>query len=168
MKGLLETTTSYLAVLLVGGVMAGYEGASAHAAQEQGMPAFMLVADFPGAAMTAHGSVFQLAAASDDQGEDTPAAGRSDDAGDDVRDAASSGGSTAGVQVEDNLLTTQVKAALLAEPEVGNGNIQVQADHGNITLSGSVSNEAQLDAALRVARGVEGVRRVKNNLRVGN
>jgi len=90
--------------------------------------------------------------------------GESETAGTD----ATSGGSTAGVTVEDNLLSTRVKAALLADPEVQDDNIQVQSDHGAITLTGSVENDTQLEQALQVASGVEGVRSVQNNLRVGN
>lgn len=115
----------------------------------------------------------ESADAAEQDGQDAQAesgvSGQSETGGDSaVGTDASGGGSTAGASVEDNLLSTQVKAALLADPEVQDNNIRVEADQGDITLTGSVQNDSQIEEALRVVREVEGVRNVQNNLKVGN
>src|SRR5467141_4039307 len=46
--------------------------------------------------------------------------------------------------------------------------LTVQASNGVVTLTGTVDNEAQRDAAARQAAAVPGVREVVNNLQVGS
>jgi hypothetical protein len=45
--------------------------------------------------------------------------------------------------------------------------LSVQAANGTVTLSGSVDNDAQREAAARYASGIPGVKQVVNNLQVG-
>lgn len=73
---------------------------------------------------------------------------------------------TIGEKVDDALITTKVKAALLAEPNFDSGDISVETRDNEVQLSGLVNDETQIDRALQVARGVEGVRNVINKLSV--
>lgn len=67
----------------------------------------------------------------------------------------------------DAAVTAKVKAALLAEKNVDGLKINVDTRDGNVTLSGNVPEQAQVERATQVARGIEGVKNVDNQLRVG-
>jgi len=69
---------------------------------------------------------------------------------------------TVGNKVDDGLVTAKVKAALLADPGVKSLDIAVVTRKGEVQLSGYVDNQGQVDRAMDVARGVEGVRTVSN------
>ena len=71
---------------------------------------------------------------------------------------------TAGEVVDDSTLTTKVKAALLAEKDVNSFDIKVKTYEGTVQLSGFVDSQWQIDKAVEVANGVDGVQRVKNDL----
>ncbi|MFA5939863.1 MAG: BON domain-containing protein [Sinimarinibacterium sp.] len=71
---------------------------------------------------------------------------------------------TGGEVVSDSVLTTKVKSALLAEKDVNSFDIQVKTFEGTVQLSGFVDSQWQIDKAVQVASGVEGVRKVKNDL----
>lgn len=62
--------------------------------------------------------------------------------------------------VDDTWITTKVKSSLLAESEVSGLDINVDTLNGVVTLRGQVENQAQIDAATRIARGIEGVSNV--------
>ena len=66
--------------------------------------------------------------------------------------------------LNDSVITTKVKAALMANRDVADAAINVRARDGRITLSGTVPSPAQAEAAARAARAVEGVKQVDNNL----
>ncbi|MCO5099184.1 MAG: BON domain-containing protein [Rhodocyclaceae bacterium] len=72
----------------------------------------------------------------------------------------------AGEYVDDSTLTAKVKAALLAEQGLPSAAISVETYHGVVQLSGFVDSEAQVKQAGQVARGVKGVKEVKNSLNV--
>jgi len=80
--------------------------------------------------------------------------------------ADDSGGMSASIAagLNDSVLTTKVKAALMANQEVEDAAISVRARDGRVTLSGTVPSPAQAAAAARAARAVEGVKQVDNNL----
>lgn len=61
-------------------------------------------------------------------------------------------------------LTTQVKTALLADPEMQALTINVDTREGIVQLSGFVDNREQTDKAATIAAAVEGVRSVDNKL----
>ena len=71
---------------------------------------------------------------------------------------------TIGTQIDDSVLTTAVKAALLADPIVKSYDLQVETRKGEVQLSGYVDDLAQVDKALEVTRGVAGVKSVLNKL----
>ena len=71
---------------------------------------------------------------------------------------------TAGQTVDDASVTAKVKAALMAESGVDSNKINVDTFNGRVTLKGEGLNKTQIDRAVQVARGVEGVKDVDNRL----
>jgi hyperosmotically inducible protein len=69
---------------------------------------------------------------------------------------------TVGNEVDDGIITAEVKAALLADAYVKSADIAVATRKGAVQLSGFVNNQSQIDRAIEVARGVKGVRSVDN------
>jgi hyperosmotically inducible protein len=74
---------------------------------------------------------------------------------------------SAGRAIDDAGITAKVKAALLAEKGVNGTSIDVDTSQGAVTLSGRVPDQSQVDRAVEVARNIEGVKAVNNNLSVG-
>lgn len=74
----------------------------------------------------------------------------------------------AGAVIDDGVITTQVKAALLANDTVEGLDIDVDTTQGTVRLSGMVDNQTQIDMAVQIAQGVEGVKEVQNELTVEN
>jgi len=66
--------------------------------------------------------------------------------------------------VDDTAITAKVKAAMFADPELKALQIHVDTVNATVTLAGDVDNPAMHDRAVQVASGVEGVRRVVDNL----
>jgi hyperosmotically inducible periplasmic protein len=77
-----------------------------------------------------------------------------------------SGGSTAGARADDSVITAKIKSGLVADRNVHGFDISVETKQGEVLLSGSVDSQDQIDRAVRIARQVEGVRRVDNRMRV--
>jgi hyperosmotically inducible periplasmic protein len=71
-----------------------------------------------------------------------------------------------GEKIDDGVITTKVKAALLADSGVKSSDISVVTRDGMVQLSGFVDNQTQIDRATEVARGVEGVKNVVNEMSV--
>ena len=71
-----------------------------------------------------------------------------------------------GEYIDDTLITTRVKAAILAEPGLRSAEINVETFKGIVQLSGFVAAPANISKAAEVARGVSGVKSVKNDMRV--
>ena len=71
---------------------------------------------------------------------------------------------TAGKYVEDSVITTKVKAALLKEPELKSLEVSVETLHGEVLLSGFVRDESQRQKAMKAAVAVNGVASVKDAL----
>lgn len=69
-----------------------------------------------------------------------------------------------GTEVDDSVITTQVKSALLADADVKSFDFKVETRKGEVQLSGFVDNQAQLERALAVTRAVAGVSSVLNNV----
>jgi hyperosmotically inducible periplasmic protein len=67
----------------------------------------------------------------------------------------------------DAALSATVKAKLIADPEVKATKIDVSTVDGVVTLSGRVETTAEHAAALRVAKGTDGVHRIVDALQVG-
>lgn len=71
-----------------------------------------------------------------------------------------------GEYVDDSVITTKVKAAILNEPTLKVAEINVETFKGVVQLSGFVSTQAAANKAVEVARGVKGVKSVKNDMLV--
>lgn len=72
-----------------------------------------------------------------------------------------------GRQVDDAAIKTSVKAKLAADVKLSTlTNIEVNSTNGVVTLAGQVDNPDQKRLAAEVARSVDGVVRVNNNLQV--
>ena len=76
------------------------------------------------------------------------------------------GKSTVGNLVDDGIVTAKVKSALLADPDVKSFDIAIVTRKGEVQLSGFVDNQAQIDRAIDIARGVEGVQSIGNELSI--
>lgn len=66
----------------------------------------------------------------------------------------------------DTATTTSVKAKLLADDIVPSRMVKVETTDGVVQLSGSVKDQAQADRAESVAKTVDGVKSVKNDLKI--
>ena len=72
-------------------------------------------------------------------------------------------------QTDDAATTAAVKSRLMANPEVSSYEIDVDSmDNGAVRLSGWVETEQERSAAERVARQTEGVRSVRNEIKLGD
>jgi len=71
-----------------------------------------------------------------------------------------------GEYFDDSVITTKVKAAIFKEPSLKSTEINVETFKGTVQLSGFVSSQADIDKAVQVARGVQGVTSVRNDMRV--
>lgn len=71
-----------------------------------------------------------------------------------------------GEYVDDTVITTKVKAAILNEPGLKSAEINVETFKGVVQLSGFVGNEASTQKAVEVAQRVKGVKSVKNDMRI--
>jgi hyperosmotically inducible protein len=73
---------------------------------------------------------------------------------------------TMGETIDDSVVTTKVKAALIGDPVTKARQISVETLHGVVQLSGFVDSAAERDQATVVAKGVAGVHEVRNDLAV--
>ena len=71
-----------------------------------------------------------------------------------------------GEHIDDSVITTKVKSALLSDPEVSGMDINVTTFKGRVQLNGLVNGAQQIEQAAQLARQVGGVRAVENNLSI--
>lgn len=71
-----------------------------------------------------------------------------------------------GEYVDDSVITSKVKAELFNEPNLKSGQINVETFKGVVQLSGFVNSRADINRAVEIARGVNGVKSVKNDMRL--
>jgi len=71
---------------------------------------------------------------------------------------------SSGQYVDDSAITTKVKAAIFDDPSLKVLQINVETFKGEVQLSGFVDSPQNIRRAGEVARGVRGVRSVKNDL----
>lgn len=84
----------------------------------------------------------------------------------DAASTASADAKTAGSAIDDTIITTKVKTALLADSDIKGLGIDVDTAGAIVTLSGAVANQTQIDRAAKVAADVHGVNSVVNNLTI--
>ena len=63
----------------------------------------------------------------------------------------------------DTWITTKVKAEMLATEDVSGLEVSVETVNGVVHLSGDVDTQAEIDRAVAVAEGIEGVTRVDSS-----
>jgi hyperosmotically inducible protein len=74
---------------------------------------------------------------------------------------------TVGDWVDDTLISSRLKAQLIADTDVRASDIDVSSSQGVVTLIGRVRTTAMKQDAERIARGINGVTGVNNELVVG-
>jgi hyperosmotically inducible protein len=71
-----------------------------------------------------------------------------------------------GEYVDDTVITSKIKAAILGESTLKSAEINVETYKGIVQLSGFVSSQAAANKAVELARAVKGVSSVKNDMRI--
>lgn len=72
----------------------------------------------------------------------------------------------AGEYVDDSVITSKVKAEILHEDSLSSAEINVETFKGVVQLSGFVNSRDDINKAVNVAKGVSGVKSVKNDMRL--
>ena len=80
--------------------------------------------------------------------------------------AVSRGQETVGAYVDDASITTAVKARFVDNKDVDAASIHVETLNGTVMLSGFAKSETERASAERLARAVNGVKGVKNDINV--
>jgi hyperosmotically inducible periplasmic protein len=75
---------------------------------------------------------------------------------------------SAGEVIDDSVLTSKVKVALIDDPITKAGQINVETFRGVVQLGGFVDNARQRNQATTVARSITGVKEVRNELRISS
>ena len=84
------------------------------------------------------------------------------EAGRETKEAATKAGAVVG----DSAITAKVKTAFMADPDVKALQIDVDTKDGVVALKGKVDGRTNVDKAVQIARGIEGVKSVDNQLTV--
>lgn len=71
-----------------------------------------------------------------------------------------------GQYVDDTVITTSVKTAILKEPSLKINEIKVETFKGVVQLSGFVRSDENMATAVTLARNVKGVESVRNDMRL--
>jgi hyperosmotically inducible protein len=80
--------------------------------------------------------------------------------------AVSRGQQTAGAYVDDSAITATVKTRMLDNPDVAGTSITVETLNGTVMLSGFAKNQKEKATAESIARKVDGVKAVRNEITV--
>jgi osmotically-inducible protein OsmY len=78
--------------------------------------------------------------------------------------APAPGKESPGAYLDDSVITAKVKAAILEEPTLKSAEINVETSKGRVQLSGFVGSRADIAKAVQVAKRVNGVKSVKNDM----
>ena len=71
-----------------------------------------------------------------------------------------------GEYIDDSVITTKVKHAILREPGLKSAEINVETFKGIVQLSGFVSAQTDINRAVEVAQSIEGVKSVQNDMHI--
>ncbi len=80
--------------------------------------------------------------------------------------AVSRGQETAGAYIDDTGITTMVKSRFIENKQVDAASIKVETLNGTVMLSGFAKSSLERNTAEGIARGVKGVKMVKNEIAV--
>jgi osmotically-inducible protein OsmY len=75
-------------------------------------------------------------------------------------------GSTLGENIDDTNITTAVKTKLAVDKASSLARVGVETTRGTVQLTGVVDSAATRDKAVAIARSVDGVKNVVNNIQV--
>lgn len=75
-------------------------------------------------------------------------------------------GQSVGEYTSDAVITTKVKAALVADKSLSALHIAVETRNGVVSLIGTVGTAEQVEHAAKIARHVKGVKEVVNDIKV--
>jgi hyperosmotically inducible protein len=81
-------------------------------------------------------------------------------------DATADAGAKTRLVAADTAITTKVKAGLVKEPKLESLGIHVETVQGVVMLSGFVNSKDEADKAVQVAKGVDGVSKVRSAIQV--
>lgn len=71
---------------------------------------------------------------------------------------------TVGTEIDDSIVTTKVKSAMVGDPELKGADVKVETRKGVVQLSGFAETQAQVMRAIAVARAISGVKDVENGM----
>ena len=71
-----------------------------------------------------------------------------------------------GEYIDDSVVTAKVKASIFNEPSLKSSEINVETFKGEVQLSGFVADPGDVQRAVDVARNVQGVKTVVNDIHV--
>ena len=71
-----------------------------------------------------------------------------------------------GEYFDDSWITTKVKTAIFNEPTLKSSEINVETFKGEVQLSGFVSSQEDINQAVAITRDIQGVKKVKNDMRI--
>ncbi len=80
--------------------------------------------------------------------------------------AVTRGQETTGAYIDDSVITTQVKSRFVESKEVDAAAISVETLKGTVMLSGFAKSATEKNTAESIARKVDGVKSVKNEIAV--
>jgi len=80
--------------------------------------------------------------------------------------AVTRGQETTGAYIDDAALTTRIKARFVENKQVDATSIRVETLNGTVMLSGFAKSTMERNTAEAIARGVNGVKSVKNEITV--
>ncbi len=84
----------------------------------------------------------------------------------DMKADAKEGTEKAKTAIDDTIITTKVKTALLADSDIKGLAIDVETSGGVVTLNGAATNQTQIDRAGQLAKDVKGVISVDNKVTI--
>lgn len=87
-------------------------------------------------------------------------------AGRDIRQGAKEAGAAVAEATSDARITAEVKSQLGADPQLSAMRIDVDTQHGVVTLTGPAPDEATRSRATQIAAAPKGVMRVENHLTI--
>jgi osmotically-inducible protein OsmY len=132
-----------------------------HAQQPQPQPQPGAGSEAAGAAQDAQDSAQKANNAAQNAGESTKNAAQN--TGNEAKGTAKATSQA----TEDSMITTKIKAKLLAvSPGTQGSDLRVSTKNGAVTLTGTVSSEAERQRALDAANSTDGVEKVNDLIRV--
>ncbi|MFZ6658147.1 BON domain-containing protein [Undibacterium sp. TJN19] len=78
--------------------------------------------------------------------------------------SAPNASTTIGVEIDDAVITTKVKTALMNDETIKSMDVKIETRKGEVMLSGFADNQTQIDRSVSVAQTIEGVKKIDNKL----